>query len=60
MSAGVVGTKVQQFVLVALLMTAAVAMGFFLTQSTGSEAGAHASAEPESTVVTVAGPGWEW
>ncbi|GAB7040690.1 MULTISPECIES: hypothetical protein [Catenuloplanes] len=58
MSAGVVGTKAQQLILVALLLVAAVATGLFMAQSTGSAAGVHASAE--SDVVVVAGDGWEW
>ncbi|GAB7048739.1 hypothetical protein [Catenuloplanes indicus] len=58
MSAGVVGTKAQQLILVALLLVAAVATGLFLAQTTGSEAGVHASGE--SDVVVVAGDGWEW
>ncbi|MDR7279496.1 hypothetical protein [Catenuloplanes atrovinosus] len=58
MSAGVVGTKVQQLILVALLVVATVATGFLAARSVAAEVGAHAAAEAESTVVAT--DGWEW
>lgn len=60
MPAGVVGTKVQQLIMAAVLLVAAVAMGLFLAQSSASQAGVHASAENESETVAVASDGWEW